>query len=258
MLLRGTTFEWQYEDPPGSGIFVPLFPAETGPTLDVTVTGTYKPIADFAGVCQSGRPTLYWVCTYFPVDKFQSRSLGSLRRRQRRFFGIRSYAGRRRSYGRWPDLFVSYHATQLDAENGSFRCRLLREREPIRRRCLGACGERGEQLLRVVAQPLESVTVPLPVLARLRFACRTTRLRTVSRSSTWRLWSRWSLAGWTRSSSTFGSTGTLGKRRPRVTPRWCRRTFRRRSPRPGPTWTFRTPDALGAGGGGNASSTSPK
>ncbi|MAL59984.1 MAG: iron-regulated protein FrpC, partial [Flavobacteriaceae bacterium] len=49
----GTTYEWQYEDPIGSGVFVPFVPAETGPTLDVTTTGNYKIIVDFAGVCES-------------------------------------------------------------------------------------------------------------------------------------------------------------------------------------------------------------
>ncbi|MAO07249.1 MAG: hypothetical protein CL596_00895, partial [Alteromonas sp.] len=49
----GTTYEWQYESPIGSGVFLPFIPAETGPTLDVTTTGNYKIIVDFAGVCES-------------------------------------------------------------------------------------------------------------------------------------------------------------------------------------------------------------
>ncbi len=49
----GTTYEWQYENPLGSGIFVPFVPAETSPNLTVTTTGRYKLIVDFAGVCTS-------------------------------------------------------------------------------------------------------------------------------------------------------------------------------------------------------------
>ncbi len=49
----GTTYEWQFESPLGSGIFLPFTPPQTGPTLDVTVTGNYKLIVDFAGICSS-------------------------------------------------------------------------------------------------------------------------------------------------------------------------------------------------------------
>ena len=48
-----TTFEWQFEDPLGSGVFVPFSPPETGPTLEVSTTGNYKIIVDFAGSCTS-------------------------------------------------------------------------------------------------------------------------------------------------------------------------------------------------------------
>ncbi|MDC8005777.1 choice-of-anchor L domain-containing protein, partial [Aureisphaera galaxeae] len=47
----GTTFEWFFEDPPGSGTFVPFVPAETGPTLTISTTGTYQLVADLGGVC---------------------------------------------------------------------------------------------------------------------------------------------------------------------------------------------------------------
>ncbi|MEH6765548.1 MAG: hypothetical protein V7655_13675, partial [Aequorivita antarctica] len=35
-------YEWFYENPIGSGIYVPFIPAETSPTLSVTTTGNYK------------------------------------------------------------------------------------------------------------------------------------------------------------------------------------------------------------------------
>ncbi|PKP24433.1 MAG: iron-regulated protein FrpC, partial [Bacteroidetes bacterium HGW-Bacteroidetes-2] len=49
----GTTYEWQYESPLGSGIFLPFIPPQESTSLNVTVTGNYKLIVDFAGVCES-------------------------------------------------------------------------------------------------------------------------------------------------------------------------------------------------------------
>ncbi|NCT18646.1 MAG: iron-regulated protein FrpC, partial [Flavobacteriaceae bacterium CG18_big_fil_WC_8_21_14_2_50_34_36] len=49
----GTTYEWQYESPLGSGIFLPFIPPQESTSLNVTVTGNYKLIVNFAGVCSS-------------------------------------------------------------------------------------------------------------------------------------------------------------------------------------------------------------
>ncbi len=38
----GTTYQWLFESPIGSGIFVPFVPAETNPTLEVFNTGNYQ------------------------------------------------------------------------------------------------------------------------------------------------------------------------------------------------------------------------
>ncbi|MGB1137081.1 MAG: hypothetical protein ACPGZQ_07490, partial [Flavobacteriaceae bacterium] len=35
-------YDWNYESPAGSGTYVPFVPAETNPTLDVTVSGSYR------------------------------------------------------------------------------------------------------------------------------------------------------------------------------------------------------------------------
>jgi gliding motility-associated-like protein len=48
-----TTISWQYENPPGSGTFVPFVPAEETPTLVVTETGTYRLVVNYAGFCES-------------------------------------------------------------------------------------------------------------------------------------------------------------------------------------------------------------
>lgn len=48
-----TTISWQYENPPGSGVFVPFVPAEEAPTLVVTETGTYRLVVNYAGFCES-------------------------------------------------------------------------------------------------------------------------------------------------------------------------------------------------------------
>ena len=114
----GTTFEWQYEDPPGSGIFVPFVPAETGPTLDVTVTGTYKLIADFAGVCQSEGQLFIEFAPISPSINFNPDPLVVCDDDNDGFSGFDLTLADVGLTGGDPDLFVSYHATQLDAENG--------------------------------------------------------------------------------------------------------------------------------------------
>lgn len=50
---EGATISWQYEDPPGSGVFVPFVPAEEAPTLVVTETGTYRLVVNYGGSCES-------------------------------------------------------------------------------------------------------------------------------------------------------------------------------------------------------------
>lgn len=55
---EGTTLNWLYESPLGSGNFIPFVPAEETSTLEITETGNYKLIVDFIGFCES-EDTLY-------------------------------------------------------------------------------------------------------------------------------------------------------------------------------------------------------
>jgi len=52
-LPQNTTISWQYENPPGSNTFVPFVPAEETPTLEVTETGSYRLVVNYAGFCES-------------------------------------------------------------------------------------------------------------------------------------------------------------------------------------------------------------
>ncbi|RMA65661.1 choice-of-anchor L domain-containing protein, partial [Ulvibacter antarcticus] len=49
----GTDYEWFFEDPIGSGVFTAFTPPETGPNLDVFVTGNYQLVVNFGGSCET-------------------------------------------------------------------------------------------------------------------------------------------------------------------------------------------------------------
>ncbi|MEL6811126.1 MAG: choice-of-anchor L domain-containing protein, partial [Bacteroidota bacterium] len=126
----GTTFEWQFEDPLGSGIFVPFVPAETGPTLIVSNTGNYKLIADFAGVCTSEGEVFIEFDTPFPINptpdpliKCDSDNDGFTE------FDL-SMADADITLAN-PDLVVSYHGTLLDAQNDALPLPMLYTNDDI-------------------------------------------------------------------------------------------------------------------------------
>ncbi|MEZ4858860.1 MAG: choice-of-anchor L domain-containing protein [Flavobacteriaceae bacterium] len=116
----GTLYEWQFEDPLGSGIFVPFVPAETGPTVDITVTGNYKLIVTFGGAagCETegtlfvefAPPPTTINPTPFPLVICDEDNNG--------FGEFDLSLADLDITGGDPDLVVSYHGTQLDAENG--------------------------------------------------------------------------------------------------------------------------------------------
>ncbi|MGV6828270.1 MAG: choice-of-anchor L domain-containing protein, partial [Flavobacteriales bacterium] len=65
----GTSFEWFYEDPLDSGIFVPFSPPETGPILEITQSGRYKLVIDFNGQCTSeGEVLIEYTVPPTPLD----------------------------------------------------------------------------------------------------------------------------------------------------------------------------------------------
>jgi gliding motility-associated-like protein len=116
---NGTTYEWLYEDPIGSGVFVPFVPAETGPTVDITVTGNYKLIVTFGGAagCETEGEVFVEFAPQFSHNPNPDTLIlcdddndGFLE------FDLTMADGD--ITGGDPDLVVSYHGTQLDAENG--------------------------------------------------------------------------------------------------------------------------------------------
>ncbi|MEX0995728.1 MAG: choice-of-anchor L domain-containing protein, partial [Flavobacteriaceae bacterium] len=64
----GTTFLWEYEDPLGSGIFVPFVPSEESSILNVTDTGNYRVTVNYAGVCESQGELFVEFDMPFPVN----------------------------------------------------------------------------------------------------------------------------------------------------------------------------------------------
>ena len=114
----GTTFEWQYEDPLGSGIFVPFVPAETGPVLDVTTTGRYKIIVDFAGVCTSEGEVYIEFAPPFTINDMPD-PLVVCDSDNDGFAEFDLTQGEAGITGGDPDLLVSWHLTLIDAQNAS-------------------------------------------------------------------------------------------------------------------------------------------
>ncbi|MEZ4777785.1 MAG: choice-of-anchor L domain-containing protein [Flavobacteriaceae bacterium] len=117
---NGTTYEWQYEDPLGSGVFVPFVPAETGPTVNVTVTGNYKLIVTFGGAAGCVTEGTLFVEFAPPPTTINPNPepliLCDDDNDGFTFFDL-SLADFDITGGD-PDLTVTYHGTQLDAENG--------------------------------------------------------------------------------------------------------------------------------------------
>ncbi len=112
----GTTFEWQFENPLGSGIFVPFVPAETGPTLIVTITGRYKLIANIGGVCTSEGEVFIEFDTPFVINIPMPLAVCDVDNDGFAEFDL-TLADLDITGGD-PDLFVTYHGTLLDAQNG--------------------------------------------------------------------------------------------------------------------------------------------
>ena len=146
-------------------------------------------------------------CILLPLFPFRL-LLGSLRRRQRRFSGFDLTLADVGLYGRWPDLFVSYHATQLDAEN-----RVLPLSSPYVN-----VNPYGDVVWARVASGEAAATRLSPsrwrsVTVLLRCPASASPDDAVADSFTefdLTVVVPVVLAGWTRSSSTFGSTRTLG------------------------------------------------
>ncbi|WP_189342857.1 choice-of-anchor L domain-containing protein, partial [Ulvibacter litoralis] len=111
-----TTYEWQYEDPIGSGVFSPFTPPETNPSLDISTTGNYKLIVNFGGNCENEgeifvefSPPIVFNPTPSSLVVCDGNNDGFA------FFTLHD-ADLDITNGD-PDLFVTYHPTQLDAEN---------------------------------------------------------------------------------------------------------------------------------------------
>lgn len=113
----GTTFEWQFENPLGSGIFVPFVPAETGPTLIVTTTGRYKLIANLGGVCTSEGEVFIEFDTPFVIN-YNPAPLVVCDIDNDGFADFDLTLADLDITGGDPDLSVTYHGTLLDAQNG--------------------------------------------------------------------------------------------------------------------------------------------
>ncbi|MCB0452160.1 MAG: hypothetical protein KDC94_04570, partial [Aequorivita sp.] len=111
-------YEWFYENPIGSGNFLPFIPAETSPTLSVTTTGYYK--ADIflpAGVTDSE----YFDVVFYPqpviashpqnieiCDDGTNPGIFDLTENDDDVLG-----------GQDPAFIITYHHSQLDAENNA-------------------------------------------------------------------------------------------------------------------------------------------
>ncbi|MEM7086433.1 MAG: choice-of-anchor L domain-containing protein, partial [Bacteroidota bacterium] len=110
----GTFYEWQYEDPIGSGIFLPFSPPEIGPTLTVSTTGNYKLIVDFAGVCESEGEIFVEFDTPFVINNMPDPLINC---DDDGFSDFDLTLADANITGGDPDLTVSYHGTLLDAQN---------------------------------------------------------------------------------------------------------------------------------------------
>ncbi|MBL4663677.1 MAG: T9SS type B sorting domain-containing protein, partial [Flavobacteriaceae bacterium] len=111
----GTTYEWQFESPIGSGIWLPFIPAELGPTLTVSTTGNYKLIVDFAGVCESEGVIFVEFDLPFTINMMPNPLVHC------DFDGFSEFDLTLADLditGGDPNLTVTYHSTFLDAENG--------------------------------------------------------------------------------------------------------------------------------------------
>ena len=111
----GTTYEWRFENPVGSGIFDPFVPAEIGPTLTISTTGNYKLIVDFAGVCESEGEIFVEFDTPFVVNDMPDPLINC------DYDGFSAFdlsLADDDITGGDPDLTVTYHSTLLDAQNG--------------------------------------------------------------------------------------------------------------------------------------------
>ncbi len=113
----GTTYEWQYEDPPGSGTYVSFVPPETNPTLDVTTTGSYQLVVDFAGICTTSGailiefvppPVIPPLPPYVLCDDNNDG-----------FFDFDLSVMDAIITGGDPNLVVTYHDTQANADTGN-------------------------------------------------------------------------------------------------------------------------------------------
>ena len=113
----GTTFEWQFEDPPGSGIFVGFMPPEVGPTLDVTDNGLYKLIVDFNGTCEAeGQVAIEFLPA--PTINTMPDPLVVCDDDNDGFAEFTLSNADNDITGGNPDIVVTYHGTRVDAENG--------------------------------------------------------------------------------------------------------------------------------------------
>ncbi|MCR9183192.1 MAG: choice-of-anchor L domain-containing protein, partial [Flavobacteriaceae bacterium] len=112
----GTTYFWEYEDPLGSGIFVPFVPSEESSILNVTDTGNYRVTVNFAGVCESQGEIFVEFDLPFPVNPTPSPLI--LCDDDNNGFGLftLSDADDDITLGD-PDLTVTYHGTELNAIN---------------------------------------------------------------------------------------------------------------------------------------------
>ncbi len=112
----GSTFEWLYEDPLGSGTFVPFVPPETGLNLAVTQTGNYKLIVNFGGTCAAEGTVFVEFAPNITINPVPS-SLLVCDADNDGFAEFTLHDADLDITLADPDLFVTYHPTFSDAEN---------------------------------------------------------------------------------------------------------------------------------------------
>jgi gliding motility-associated-like protein len=115
----GTTFEWTFEDPIGSGTFSPFVPAETGPTLEITTTGNYQVEVDFNGLCTTFGEVLVEFAPPFPVNEMPDPLVVCDPNNDGFAPFDLTLADLDITMGD-PDLSVTYHGTFIDADLDQF------------------------------------------------------------------------------------------------------------------------------------------